>query len=45
MYSKVPDLNNSLFSSDYPTWLAGWLKFAAEHTEEMERAVDLDQNL
>jgi hypothetical protein len=42
MYSEIPDLDNSLFSSDEAIQLAGWLKFAAEHPHEMERAIDLD---
>ena len=40
LYGEIPDLSNSLLSTDYVTWLAGWLEFAAEHAEEMEMAID-----
>ena len=42
MYEKIPDLDDSLFSTDPVIELAGWLRFAARNPIEMERAIDFD---
>jgi hypothetical protein len=42
LYKSIPDLDQSLFSTDYALWLAGWWRFATEHVEEMERAIDFE---
>lgn len=45
LYAEIPNLGHSLFSTDKVIHLAGWLRFAAKHPDEMEEAIDIDIGL